>query len=93
MLFSAGWEAKDKTSIVGGTQAKAAMEAFGFKEIELIGPILFGCDKNDVFRIEFKAISPGGSRVKAQACAGILFKGWTVRIDEVLSIESQTVKP
>lgn len=81
----AGFEISDaENRIIGGKSARLAMEAFGFKEVRIVGPIFLGCDKNDTIRIQFEAIAPGGQRVKAQACGGLLFKGWTVRIDEVI---------
>lgn len=76
-------DAENKIAFGQGPGARMAVEAFGFKNVEIVGPVLFGCGRDDSHRIEFKAVGPAGHHVTGLVCGGLLFKGWTVRIDTV----------
>ncbi|WP_428491637.1 hypothetical protein [Rhodopila sp.] len=59
-------------------EAREALIEQGYTEIQLTGPVVFGCDQNDLFRNGFIATSPAGIRIKGTACGGFL-KNWTIR--------------
>ncbi len=64
-------------------QIDRALDAFGFHNgRDYNFPIpAFICDKNDAYRFTFTAENRDGKTVTGQACAGLFFKGWTIRID------------
>jgi hypothetical protein len=66
-----------------GPQARMAAEAFGFKDVKIVGPAFFGCGREDAYRIEFTAVSVAGHKVSGLICGGLMFKGWTVRLDKI----------
>lgn len=59
-------------------QATQVLQAQGYKDIEITGYNVFGCDEKDTFHTGFTATSPNGTRVSGTVCSGIL-KGATVR--------------
>jgi hypothetical protein len=63
---------------VGGDAVTLALESQGYTNVELGGPALFGCAKDDNFTRTWKATGQQGTRVKGVACSG-LFKGVTIR--------------
>lgn len=58
--------------------AKRALEAQGFKDIQITGFQYFGCDQRDAFRTGFKATNVNGIPTIGVVCSGWL-KGATVR--------------
>ena len=64
-------------------QIDRALRNFGFTNgRDYNFPIpAFICDKNDAYRFTFKAENSHGETVTGQVCAGLFFKGWTVRTD------------
>jgi hypothetical protein len=66
-----------------GPQARLAIEAFGFTDVKLVGLAIVGCGRDDSYRVEFEGTGPRGHHVTGLVCAGIFFKGWTVRLNEI----------
>lgn len=65
-------------------EAKRAVEAFGFTDVQMeggyqLGSWLNNCDGHDSYARRFEATNAQGRRVKGTACAGF-FKSWTVRL-------------
>jgi hypothetical protein len=54
--------------------AVPAIEAYGFRDVRLTGPAMFGCSEDDniAYNTSFTAIAPGGKPVRGVACAGLL---------------------
>jgi hypothetical protein len=70
--------------IAGCTQpdkARGLLEANGYRDIEITGYSLFSCSEDDTFATGFKATGPTGKRLKGTVCAGLFFKGATIRFD------------
>lgn len=61
------------------TTAKAALEDAGYKNIQITGFKLFGCDQNDMFSTGFNATGPTNRNLHGVVCSGFL-KGSTIRI-------------
>lgn len=64
--------------------AKRAVEAFGFSDVQMEGGYQFGgwinnCDNGDSYARPFIAKNAQGRSVRGTACAGF-FKSWTVRL-------------
>ena len=71
-------------ALAGCTNAdgtRRVLEAQGFTNIEVKGYSLFGCSKDDTYHTAFEATGPSGKRVSGVVCAGLFFKGATVRFD------------
>lgn len=64
---------------VAPDEARGAISAMGFTNIELGGYAPFSCGRDDVFARSFTATGADGSRVEGVVCSGF-FKGATVRI-------------
>lgn len=66
----------------GEDSAKRAVEAYGFSDVALTGPVWWGCSDSDDFmwNSKFAAKTTNGKPVNGVVCGGAL-KGWTVRID------------
>lgn len=66
----------------GEDSAKRAIEAHGFSNVVLNGPVWWGCSDSDDFfwNSKFAAESVNGRPVSGVVCGGAM-KGWTVRID------------
>ena len=62
-------------------QIDRALQSFGFSNGRNYVFCLLCCDKNDAYRFSWTAENGRGETVSGQACAGLLFKGWTVRVD------------
>jgi len=63
--------------------AKKVLESEGYSSVERMNYVFLGCGRDDAYRIEFEAVSVIGKHVHGFACAGMWFKGWTIRIDRV----------
>jgi hypothetical protein len=61
--------------------AKKALEQAGYKQVEIGGYAPFACSDSDTYATKFKAVGPTGIRVSGTVCAGMFFKGKTVRLD------------
>lgn len=59
--------------------AKEALSAQGFSNIEITGYKMFMCAENDVYSTGFVAKNVNGQTVKGTVCAGLFFKGSTIR--------------
>mgnify|MGYP000977450805 CR=1 FL=1 len=59
-------------------QATRALQAAGYKDINITGYSFFGCDEKDSFHTGFEATGPNGQRVDGVVCSG-WFKGATIR--------------
>ncbi|MGC1550745.1 MAG: hypothetical protein WA777_19660 [Rhodanobacter sp.] len=59
--------------------AKKAMEAQGFTNIEVTGHAWFACSEDDTFATSFTATNPQGKKVSGAVCSGMFFKNATVR--------------
>lgn len=59
--------------------AKEALQAQGFSNIEITGYKMFMCSENDVYSTGFVAENVNGQKVKGSVCAGLFFKGSTIR--------------
>lgn len=62
-------------------KAKAAVEAHGFGDVVIVEHVIFGCGEDDVYRLSWRGTTQAGKPVQGFACAGWLFKGWTVRVE------------
>ncbi|NID15423.1 hypothetical protein HBF32_08100 [Luteibacter yeojuensis] len=60
------------------SDARKALEAQGFTDIQTHGHAFFGCSDSDDFATKFEATSPTGQHVTGVVCSGWL-KGATVR--------------
>lgn len=58
--------------------ATKALHDQGYKDIQITGWAIFGCDEKDQFSTGFVATGPSGNRVEGVVCSG-WFKGKTVR--------------
>lgn len=71
-------------TLMGCTQkdkSRELLEAHGMTDIEVGGYAWFGCSEDDEYRTKFKATTATGQRVSGAVCAGLLFKGATIRYD------------
>jgi uncharacterized protein YcfL len=59
--------------------ARKALEAQGFTDIEVTGHAWFACSKSDTYATSFNAKNPQGKRVSGAACSGLFFKNTTIR--------------
>ncbi|MEY4385816.1 MAG: Citrobacter phage [Verrucomicrobiota bacterium] len=59
--------------------ARTLLEAQGYTAVRITGWDMFGCGKDDHYASAFTAKSPNGTPVKGVVCAGLFFKGATVR--------------
>jgi hypothetical protein len=60
--------------------ARKALQAQGYRDIQITGYAYWGCGKDDVYHTGFTAVGPTGVPVIGVVCKGH-FKGSTVRID------------
>lgn len=68
-------------ALVGCTNepdALRALEAEGFTDVQWTGYDFFACSKDDFYATGFSAVRDG-KRHRGTVCAGILFKGSTIR--------------
>lgn len=61
--------------------ARKLLEREGFTDIQITGLRFFGCSEDDWFKTGFKA-KKNGQGATGVVCAGLLFKGATVRFDD-----------
>lgn len=61
--------------------ARRVLEAQGYTDIQMDGYDFLNCSKDDTYHDKFTAKGPTGQRVSGVVCAGLLFKGATVRLD------------
>lgn len=61
--------------------ARRVLESQGYTDIKMGGYDWFNCSKDDMYHDKFTAKGPTGQRVSGVVCAGLLFKGSTVRLD------------
>ncbi len=67
------------TGCYNGNDARNALEAQGFTDIEITGHSWIACSEDDFYNTGFVATNPQGKRVKGTVCSGFLFKNSTVR--------------
>ena len=61
--------------------AERILRAQGYESIRITGYRFFGCSDDDPYHTGFEAVGPGGQKVSGVVCAGLMFKGGTVRLD------------
>lgn len=63
-------------------EAQRAVEDSGFTSVVITGPGFLICNQDsDAYRYNWKGKNVQGKEVTGQACRGMWFKGWTVRIN------------
>lgn len=70
--------------LAGCTQTDDAvrvLESAGYTDVQLDGYDFFNCSKDDFYKTKFRAKGPNGKPVSGVVCAGLLFKGATVRLN------------
>lgn len=67
------------TACSNSNDARKALEAQGFTDIETTGWSAFACSEDDFYSTGFVATNPQGKRVKGTVCSGFLFKNATIR--------------
>ena len=60
-------------------QSREVLLDAGYSNIEVGGYDWFGCSEDDALRTKFKATGPTGRKVEGVVCAGMFFKGATIR--------------
>lgn len=71
-------------AVIGCTKPDRAtriLEQQGYTEIKMHGYDLFNCSRDDIYHDKFTAKGPTGKPVSGVVCAGLLFKGSTVRLN------------
>ncbi len=63
------------------TNSKRILEDAGYTDVKMHGYDIFNCAKDDAFHDKFTAKAPNGRSVSGAVCAGLLFKGSTIRLD------------
>lgn len=61
--------------------ARRVLEDAGYKDVQMHGYDWLNCSKDDTYHDKFSAVGPSGRRVSGVVCAGLLFKGATIRLD------------
>ena len=61
--------------------AQRILEDAGYSNIQMQGYGFLECSEDDTYRDKFTAIGPTGRKVSGVVCAGLLFKGATIRLD------------
>jgi hypothetical protein len=59
--------------------ARKALEAEGFTDIQVNGHAWFACSEDDFYNTSFTAKNAHGNTVSGAVCSGILFKNSTIR--------------
>jgi hypothetical protein len=70
--------------LAGCTQAdrsRELLEAQGYKDVQVTGYNFLACSEDDTYHTGFTAISPAGRQIKGTVCAGLFFKGATIRFE------------
>jgi len=60
-------------------QTREVLLDAGYTNVEIGGYDWFGCSEDDTLRTKFKATGPTGRKVEGVVCAGLFFKGATIR--------------
>jgi hypothetical protein len=71
-------------ALVGCTQpdkARELLNAQGYSDIQITGYNVWGCSDDDTYHTGFRAKSANGSVIEGTVCAGLFFKGATIRFD------------
>ena len=71
-------------ALFGCTQpdhARRVLESAGYTEIQMQGYDWLACSEDDTYHDKFSAKGPNGKPVSGVVCAGLLFKGATIRLD------------
>lgn len=69
-------------ALAGCTQADRATELLhqqGYTDVQITGYNGFACGRDDTYATGFTATNPAGNRVSGTVCAGLFFKGATIR--------------
>lgn len=61
--------------------ATKALHGAGYTEVHLTGYRWLMCGKDDTYATGFEAKGPTGVKVTGVVCAGLMFKGSTIRLD------------
>lgn len=61
--------------------AHRILEDAGYTNIQMQGYGFFQCSEDDTFADKFTATGPTGKSTSGVVCAGLLFKGATIRLD------------
>ena len=70
--------------LAGCTQpekAKRLLEDQGYSEVRITGYNWWACSDDDTFHTGFVGKTPAGRQAKGTVCAGLFFKGATIRFD------------
>lgn len=62
-------------------ESEKALAGAGYRDIKMRGYSMFGCSKDDHYHDKFTAVDLDGHQVSGVVCAGLFFKGMTIRID------------
>ena|ERR1700686_1400634 len=82
-LLLCGFSMEDaENKVIRGHEARLAIEAYGFTDVKIVGPALWGCGNDYTLVDEFTGIGPTGYKVKGMICGSIVLKGWTIKIWE-----------
>lgn len=87
LLYFAIWVATGghvPTSDERAAEVRGAAAVYGLRNVRDIYACILCCDHNDTIRLTFMAETADGKTVQCQACAGLLFKGWTIRVADIL---------
>lgn len=72
-------------ALLGGcTQPEHAtrvLQSAGYSDIQTHGYDFFACGQDDTYADKFTAKGPTGKPVSGVVCAGLFFKGATIRLD------------
>lgn len=61
--------------------AQSLLESQGYTDVRITGYNWFGCSDDDTYHTGFEAKSPTGKPISGTVCAGLIFKGATIRFD------------
>lgn len=61
--------------------SRRVLESAGYTNVQTGGYDLMNCSQDDTFKTRFTAVGPNGKPVSGVVCAGLFFKGSTIRID------------
>lgn len=70
--------------LCGCTQPETAQRVLtgaGYKDISMQGYDWLNCSKDDTYHDKFTATGPTGQKVSGVVCAGLFFKGATIRLE------------
>jgi len=71
-------------SVIGCTQpdnARRVLESAGYTNVVMDGYDFFNCSQDDTYHDKFRATGQNGKPVSGVVCAGLWFKGATIRLD------------